>query len=310
MRRGGARLLRLARNDKNARHCEERSDEAIPSPDRRSGAAPRAPAQPRHRHRHTGRGGGGLSRRERHSWPEFLGRARPRRGRGGAGRRARRLVRGDGALPPSVRPPDSAHRHHAEEQGPHRRGPGRISSSAISWRRKSSRQNSRRWHRWSMRRTGSRGPSNAALVAGRVAEALPPLHPLARGPRAARFRRALVPPAASRDRAGAGAGPAHRAAHAQRAVRRAVRSRARRGAGDARRQCRPALRDGGRAQPMVDPARHRSPHRRTHHRRHRGAARPSCAGPRATAARASGPRSRAWPTISSRRPPRNGASPR
>ena len=41
---------------------------------------------------------------------------------GGAGRRARRLVRGDGALPPSARLADPAHRHHPEEQGPHRRG--------------------------------------------------------------------------------------------------------------------------------------------------------------------------------------------
>ena len=43
-------------------------------------------------------------------------------GEGRGGRRPRRLVRGDGAVPPAARPADPAHRHHPEPEGA--AGPG------------------------------------------------------------------------------------------------------------------------------------------------------------------------------------------
>ena len=55
-----------------------------------------------------------------------VARLRPRRRRGRDGRRDRRLVRGDGALPASARAADPPHRDHPEPQGRDRREPRRF----------------------------------------------------------------------------------------------------------------------------------------------------------------------------------------
>ena len=68
-----------------------------------------------------GDGGSLRSRAERLS-RSILARLHQSLRRSGDGRRARRLVRGDGAVPPSARPADPAHRDHPAQQGPDRRG--------------------------------------------------------------------------------------------------------------------------------------------------------------------------------------------
>ena len=97
-------------------------------------AAPaRAAADEGRRHRAAGR-----SRPSSSSSPRLnedgapLGRLRPRRRRGGDGRRARRLVRRHRAVPPPARHPDPAHGDHPQPQGPDRPQPRRVRRRATS----------------------------------------------------------------------------------------------------------------------------------------------------------------------------------
>ena len=59
----------------------------------------------------------------------------PCRARGVDGRRARRLVRGDGAVPPATATPDPAHRDGCRAQGAVRTDARNVLSGELSWRR-------------------------------------------------------------------------------------------------------------------------------------------------------------------------------
>jgi hypothetical protein len=97
------------------------------SPSPRSRPASGRPRRAGCGHRDRDAGGDGGSSSLANAWDD-LSRARLRQGvrRGGDGRRPRRLVRGDRAVPPPARPADPPHRDHPAQQGPDRRDARRL----------------------------------------------------------------------------------------------------------------------------------------------------------------------------------------
>ena len=84
----------------------------------RRSTRPRPPQDEAIRHRDARGDDGRLRRHPGARGPVGLDRLRAGDRRGGDGGRGRRLVRGDGAVPPPAGHPDPAHRDHPETQGP------------------------------------------------------------------------------------------------------------------------------------------------------------------------------------------------
>ena len=112
-----------------------------------------------------------------------MGRLRAGRGRGGDGRRAGRLVRGDGAVPPPARDPDPAHGDHPPPQGPDRAQPRRVRRGQLPHPRRDRRAAARRRHRAPARRVAGPAGQRRRAPASAIADAAAGHHRGARRPR-------------------------------------------------------------------------------------------------------------------------------